>query len=43
LCGRLEFFDALPRVEALMPPLEMASIEEVLQTRREERTYRYLE
>jgi hypothetical protein len=29
----IEFFDALPKVEVLMPPLEMASIEQMLQAR----------
>jgi hypothetical protein len=28
------FFDGLPKIEALMPPLEMASVEEMLQTRK---------
>jgi hypothetical protein len=30
----IDFFDALPKVEVLMPPLEMASIEQILQTRK---------
>jgi hypothetical protein len=30
----IAFFDALPKVEVLMPPLEIASIEEMLQTRK---------
>jgi hypothetical protein len=29
----IEFFDALPKVEVLMPPLEMTSIEQMLQAR----------
>lgn len=29
----IAFFDELPKVEVLMPPLEMASIEQILQTR----------
>jgi hypothetical protein len=28
------FLDGLPKIEALMPPLEMASVEEMLQTRK---------
>ena len=39
----IKFFDELPAVEVLMPPLEIATIEEMLQTRCEERAYRYLE
>lgn len=39
----IEFFDALPKVEALMQSLEMTSTEEMLQDRREDRAYRYLE
>ena len=30
----IEFFDNLPKVEILMPTLEMASIEEMLQARK---------
>ena len=33
----IEFFDALPKVEVLMPPLEMASIEQMLQARQVDR------
>jgi hypothetical protein len=29
----IEFFDALPKVEVLMPPLEMAAIEQMVQAR----------
>ena len=37
----IEFFDALPNVEALMPPLEMTSVEEMLQARRIDQRGRY--
>jgi hypothetical protein len=30
----IEFFDALPKVEVLMPPLEMASVEQMLEARK---------
>jgi hypothetical protein len=32
----IKFFDAMPTVEVLMPPLEMTSVEEMLQNRKAE-------
>jgi hypothetical protein len=38
----IEFFDNMPKVEVLMPSLEMHSIEEMLQTRKASARYGYL-
>jgi hypothetical protein len=38
----IAFFDALPTVDVLMPPLAMTAIEEILQTRKA-RSHRYIE
>jgi len=38
----IQFFDELPTPAALMPPLEIASVEEMLQNRKADRNARYL-